>query len=129
MPLATATTAQLAAFNPLLFLYPFCIISSAVIGGTLLIEPSRTFGAAGPPIFELPAPSPEQTLGEWYGGCDEQLDRVLQVRGGELWLGDARGALAQGVRDDLEALVVGGDDLREVRDGRQRLDVLQVRNL
>ena len=49
---------QLHHFNPLLFLYPFCIISSCVIGGTLLMEPARTFVPGGPPSQLLPLCSP-----------------------------------------------------------------------
>ena len=38
---------SLSSFNALLFLYPFCILSTFVIGGSLLIEPSRSFANAG----------------------------------------------------------------------------------
>jgi hypothetical protein len=40
----------LASFNPVLFLYPFCILSTFVVGGSLLMEPMRSFAPAGPPV-------------------------------------------------------------------------------
>ena len=39
----------LSSFNALLFVYPFCILSTFVIGGSLLIDPARSFAPAGPP--------------------------------------------------------------------------------
>ena len=39
----------LSSFNALLFLFPFCILSTFVIGGNLLIEPTRSFARANPP--------------------------------------------------------------------------------
>ena len=38
----------LSSFNALLFLYPFCLLSTFVLGGSLLIEPTRSFANAGP---------------------------------------------------------------------------------
>ena len=39
----------LFSYNALLFVYPFCLLSTFVIGGSVLIEPSRSFAPAGPP--------------------------------------------------------------------------------
>ena len=33
----------------MLFLYPFCLISTVVLGGSVLIDPTRSFATAGPP--------------------------------------------------------------------------------
>ena len=49
---------SLSSFNALLFLYPFCLLSTFVIGGSLLIEPSRSFANAGARTRPTPAPSP-----------------------------------------------------------------------
>jgi hypothetical protein len=38
----------LLTYNALLFVFPFCLLSTFVIGGSLLTEPSRSFAPAGP---------------------------------------------------------------------------------
>ena len=45
----------LSSFNALLFLYPFCLLSTFVIGGSLLIEPKRSFAPAKHPTSMSPA--------------------------------------------------------------------------
>ena len=47
-----------SSFNGVLFMYPFVVLSTFVLGGTVLIEPSRSFAPAGSPATMGPLCSP-----------------------------------------------------------------------
>ena len=49
---------QAELFNPLMFVYPFLLITTCILGGTLLVDPSRTFLPAGPPAVLRPLCTP-----------------------------------------------------------------------
>ena len=73
----------LFSYNALLFLFPFCVMSTFVIGGSVLMEPSRSFAPAGPPISIklLCSPIVTKSFYEMASNGVEQLGELGVARG------------------------------------------------
>ena len=65
----------LFSYNALLFVFPFCILSTLVIGGSVLIEPTRSFAPEGPPTSMRMLCSPVVTT-HIYSLAQQAVQRI-----------------------------------------------------